>query len=106
MLAAEFAFVHAAVSQASPKESFGISGVLTELAGEVDEGEAFAGDFMTNLFQAREHAGTGSKDAEGVKEAFGGPSPGLSPEGNHSAVHAFDGERGNGLWLRLAFKVG
>ncbi len=80
MLASEFAFVHAAASQTSPQESFGIRGILTELAGKLDEGEAFAGDFMTNFFQASEHVGNQRKVRGSVKEAFGDPSPSLSPK--------------------------
>jgi len=82
MLATELAFVHAAAPQTSPHESFRISRILTKLAGELNEGETFAGDFMTNLFQAREHVGATSKVWTSVKEAFGHPSPSLSPKVN------------------------
>jgi hypothetical protein len=92
VLTAELAFVHASVSQASPQESFRISGVLTELAGKVDEGEAFAGDFMTNFFQAREHGGTTSKRDKSVKEAFSPPSPSLSPKVTFSKAYSRRGE--------------
>ena len=81
MLTAEFAFVHAAVSQASPEESFGIRGVLTEPAGEFDEAKAFAGDFLTNFFQAREHGGNTSKGVGSVKDAFLTPLTRPLPEG-------------------------
>jgi hypothetical protein len=88
MLATELTFVHAATPQTSPQESFRISGVLTELAGKLnEEGEAFAGDFITNLFQACEHVETHQKVRTSVKEAFCHPSPKRRYESAWSAPH-------------------
>ena len=94
MLAAELAFVHAAGAQASPREGFWIRDVLAEFAGELDEGEAFAGNFMANFFQAREHGEITSYGARGRQGGFGPPLTQPLPEGEHGAMNAFVGERG------------
>lgn len=80
MLAAELAFVHAAVPQAGPQEGFRVGGVLAELAGEFNEGETFAGDLVADFFQSSQHMGTTPKEGESVKVALGRPSPCLSPK--------------------------
>lgn len=55
MLTAELPTIHPTISKTGPQQSLGIRGVTPQLAGELNEFETLARDFVTDFLQASEH---------------------------------------------------